>query len=358
MVATTAFTTGDGITLENLRRFAGWAIERAQTAMDTMAPAVRLALPRLEVSLYTQNTGYAELARQRLSQAGAGTDRGEPCRILVTSPGIDGMMAPPGWGDELFHSRRFEEALSGTAFRAEFDHGLRFWQIFDIRRNIGVQWMQSERAYPPWEPGSPLRVFLHWFYSARGMRLAHAGTLGKNGKGVLLVGRGGSGKSGSVVDGVLAGLQTVGDDYVLLDHGGGFPMAFPVFRTFKQDAGGLRRLGLYDAIRAGREPNWQGKYEFFSEDIDGVAMTPSLEIRALLVPHLVEQQHSELSAVSRARAMLALAPSGLFQMPGERDSGVTRFAELVRSLPCFGLSLGHDRAALSQVIGDFLDGVA
>jgi len=357
-VAASAFSVGDGISLGNLAAFAGWAIERAEAAMRGMAPAARLALPGLDLSLHSQNADYARLVRQRLCQAGAGPGPGEPCRILVTSTGVDGLMAPPPWGTETFHSRRFEQALAGTSFRAEFDHALRFWQIFDIRRNVGVQWMQSDRAYPPWEPGSPLRVFLHWFYSARGMRLTHAGTLGRKGRGVLLVGRGGSGKSGTVVDGVLGGMQTVGDDYVLLDRGDGFPRAYPVFRTFKQDAGGLRRLGLHEAITAGREQNWQGKYEFFSEDLDGATMTPSLEIRALLVPHVADQRHSELTAVSQAKAMLALAPSGLFQMPGERDSGVARFAELVRSLPCFGIALGSERAGVSRVIGDFLDGLS
>ncbi|MEP6566398.1 MAG: serine kinase [Mesorhizobium sp.] len=354
----TVFTAGDAVTLDNLAAFAGWAVERAEAAMDALTPAARLALPSLDLSLYSQNAGYVELARQRLSQAGAGAGQGEPCRILVASAGVDGMMLPPEWGNEDFHSRRFEKALAGTSFRAEYDHALRFWQIFDLSRNIGVQWMQSDRAYPPWEPGSPLRVFLHWFYSARGLRLTHAGTLGRRGRGVLLVGRGGSGKSGTVVDGVLAGMQTVGDDYVLLDQVGGFPTAYPVFRTFKQDAGGLHRLGLFEAITAGRQPNWQGKYEFFSEDLDGATMTPSLEIRALLVPHVAGQRHTELTTVSQARAMLALAPSGLFQMPGERDSGVARFAGLVRSLPCFGLALGSERQDISRVVSDFLDGLA
>jgi hypothetical protein len=353
-VPATAFTSGDGIGLGNLVDFAASAIERAEIAMREQTPAVRLSLPGIDLALHTRNGAYADLVRQRLCQAGARPGPAEPCRILVASTGVDGFMAPPPWGPEPFHARRFEQALQGTPFRAEFDHTHGSWQVFDVSRAIGLQWMPADDAYPPWEPGSPLRVFLHWFYSVRGLRLVHAGTLGRGGRGVLLVGRGGSGKSGTVVDGVLGGMQTVGDDYVLVDRGSGFPKAYPVFRTFKQDAGGLSRLGLHDAITLGRRPNWQGKYEFFSEDL-GAEMAPSLEIRALLVPHVAAQPHSELTAVSQAQAMVALAPSGLFQMPGERDSGIVRFAELVRSLPCHGLALGSERAGFRRVIGDFLD---
>ncbi|MBA1142506.1 phosphoenolpyruvate carboxykinase (ATP) [Mesorhizobium neociceri] len=353
-LAAPAPTIDDGITLRNLLPFAASAIEQAEKVMRRIAPAARLSLHGVDVSLYSQDPGYVALASERLWQNGNETGRREACRILVTSTGVDGLMTPPQWGPEEFHSRRFEKALEGSPFRAEFDHDRKSWHIFDLSRNIGLLWMQSAQAFAPWEPGSPLRVFLHWFYSARGMRLTHAGTLGRNGKGALLIGRGGSGKSGTVVDGMMHGLQSVGDDYVLLEPTDGFPTARPVFRTLKQNADGLRRLGLLETIGVGRKENWQGKYEFFSEDL-GVRMTPSLSIRALLVPHVAGTQHTGVTSISQAKAMLALAPSGLFQMPGERDSGVARFAALVRSLPCFGLALGSQSGDASRVIGDFLD---
>ena len=138
--------------------------------------------------------------------------------------------------------------------------------MLDIDANVGLQWMQAADGYPPWEPAAPLRVFLHWFYSARGMRLCHAGTLGKNGCGVLLGGSGGSGKSGTVVGGVLNGLKTVGDDYVVIDGRGERAIAYPVFTTMKQDAAGLKRLGLDTTIARTGGANWQGKFEFSCQD--------------------------------------------------------------------------------------------
>ena len=47
-------------------------------------------------------------------------------------------------------------------------------------------------------------------------RIAHAASLGRDGRGILLLGHGGAGKSGTALAGVAAGLQTVGDDYVAL----------------------------------------------------------------------------------------------------------------------------------------------
>jgi hypothetical protein len=354
VAASSRFRIGERITLDNLPAFAAWAIEQATAATETTAAALHVALPQLDLTLYSRDGNYVELVRERLFGAGIAAGRNQPCRIVVTSSGKDGLPAPPRWGEEVFHPRRFENALAGTQFRAEFNHEMQFWQIFDTQRNIGVQWAQSDAAYPSWEPGSPLRSFLHWYYSKRGMRLAHAGTLGKQGKGVLLAGGGGSGKSGTVVGGLLSGLQTVGDDYVLVHSAGGFPKAYPIFRVLKQDPCGLRRLEVLETIAAGRSPNWQGKYEFLCSDL-GVEMTTSLEMRAILVPQITRGERSQLSPISQARAMLALAPSGLFQMPGERDSGAVEFARLVRALPCFNLSLGEDHREISRVIEEFLD---
>ena len=106
-------------------------------------------------------------------------------------------------------------------------------------------------AIPPWENGSPLRLFLHWAYAHAGMRLTHAGTLGIGGAGALIVGASGSGKSGTTLAGLLNGLESAGDDYVLLE-GGEDLTAHAVFRIFKQDSNGLRRVGLDPAVWARR----------------------------------------------------------------------------------------------------------
>jgi hypothetical protein len=233
----------------------------------------------------------------------------------------------------------------------------RCWQIFDIEARFGVQWMAADDSYPPWEAPAPLRVFLHWFYSAQGMRLAHAGTLGKGGKGVLLAGKGGSGKSGTVAAGLLYGLQTVGDDYVIVEPDGERVTAHPVFRTLKQDFAGLKRLGL-EAISDRRAPNWQDKYEFFCSDIPAEEMPESLAISAIVVPETVHGRASAIMPISSAQAMLALAPSGLIQMPGERDAGVALFAKLVRSLPCYGMRLGTDPMEISSRIEALIEGDA
>ena len=128
--------------------------------------------------------------------------------VLLDGPG-------PRWAGPYFQEREVEAALRGTRYFLAHDPDRGFWQAFDRHTGRGLQIMRGPDGYPPWEPGSPLRNFLHWQLLRPDRGLVHAGTLAEGETGVLLVGEGGSGKSGTVLAGLLNGLSTVGDDYVL-----------------------------------------------------------------------------------------------------------------------------------------------
>jgi hypothetical protein len=185
------------------------------------------------------------------------------------------------------------------------------------------------------------------------MRLTHAGTLGANGKGVLLAGAGGAGKSGTVAAGLLNGLDSVGDDYVLIDLSNGVT-ARPLFSTLKQDPQGFARLGLKRRVPANGPLNWQGKHAFHIDDIAPRPVPATLDIVALVVPHISGGGASSIMPVSRRDAMIALAPSGIAQMPGERESGFRFFSDLTRLLPCYRLSLGTQPQEIAGTVADFL----
>ncbi|TIX38026.1 MAG: hypothetical protein E5V40_20600 [Mesorhizobium sp.] len=80
----------------------------------------------------------------------------------------------------------------------------------------------------------------------------------------------------------------------------------------------------------------------------------TLDIVALMVPHIGAGGTSSIMPMSRRDAMIALAPSGIAQMPGERESGFRFFSDLTRLLPCYRLSLGTDPGEIAGTIADFL----
>jgi hypothetical protein len=343
-------------TFDNLVEFLQGAIDRAQHDTASLKPIHITRLHRLQIKLLTRNRHYADLVRQRVFGGEIDFVPCETCRVAVLSPDESSLPPPPAWGEPIFHQWKFEKLLKNTSFRATYFHDRRVWQIYDHERKFGLLWLTGSRDYCDWEPAAPLRTFLHWSYRFQKMRLAHAGTLGKNGTGILLAGRGGSGKSGTVVGGIAHGLQSVGDDYVLLDVSSSGISAHPLFNTLKQDHSGLQRLGLETRIAQNRSTNWQDKFEFTSEEISNQALADQLSIRAIVIPKIVDVRNSSIRPTSQQRAMLALAPTGLFQLPCERESGVKFFTDLIRRLPCFELTLSHDPAGVSRTLETFLDG--
>lgn len=341
------------VTLQTLPDYARYLITTAESAAAKFPVTHKSRLPRLELTVHLSPGALADALGHAYVEAGNDEAETAGSRIFVAHPGIDTIPIPAQWGDAHYTEHGFATRLAEAGLRGHFYHDLDFWQFYDPQHRVGVQLMTAADAFPPWEPAAPLRPFLHWEYAARGMRLAHAGTLGLDGKGILLAGSGGAGKSGTVASGLLNGLDSVGDDYVLVDLERGVT-ARPLFSTLKQDPQGFVRLGLQQRLRQHGPLNWQGKHTFHIADIAPRPVPATLDIIALMVPHISGSETSSIVPASRRDAMLALAPSGIMQMPGERESGFRLFGELTRLLPCYRLSLGTDPEEIAGTISNFL----
>ena len=111
--------------------------------------------------------------------------------------------------------------------------------LFDHRRAEGWYCVREAARLPPWESAAPLRALLRWALADHHLHLVHAAAVGRDGRALLLAGRGGSGKSTSTALAVGAGMATTGDDYVVLHappDGPGPLTVHALYRTVKLDA--------------------------------------------------------------------------------------------------------------------------
>lgn len=292
--------------------------------------------------------GYIDCVKRALPNMDAPPQ--QDCSILVTTPEILGLSRIV-WTGKYYPERSVEGALAGSRYRLSYFDQLDFWQFFDRETHRGIQVMTGPEGGPPWDSGSPLRNFLHWHFTGPEAGLIHGGTLGHDGQGLLLVGAGGSGKSGTVLSGIMRGWQSVGDDYVLV-RTDPQPVASALFTTLKQDTSGIARLGLEAHPGIPRHTNWQDKHQFHIADVaEHLALEP-LEIKAVCLPTVGNGGPTTLTPASTKEAFLALAPSGVSQIPGDRDATFAIAAKLVRALPCFHLSLGPDPDEILAALND------
>lgn len=346
------------VSFRNLRAYARARIEAAAAYSRDRLHHRRLITPALECDVWYSSAALADLYESRLvsrKEVSSGPRRRVQIHLLDASLGD--WEYPAVWEENAwFATREFDKQLAQDGLRGIY-HDAPSWQFFDTAAGTGIHTLPRPDGIAPWEPGSPLRLFLHWAHATAGIRLTHAATLASNGNGALIVGSSGSGKSGTTLAGLLHGLTSAGDDYVLLDLGEAIT-AHAIYRVFKQDAEGLRRAGLTPAAVGAGEPNWHGKYEFDAARLAPQAFVERMTVRAVLIPQVAHAARTRFEPVPAARAAMALAPSAVFQLSGDMDGGFRFLAEVARRLPAFRVLLSENPAEIADAIGTFLESEA
>ncbi len=336
---------------DDLIRFAERTFERVGKAISMAPLRISRRVAGTPVEIATTIGEQAEAFADRIADGPITGGSCSPAQILVACSGELGLPACPIVAGEMAYLQKLETALSATQWRMHHHPPTGFWQIWDGDSRTGLQLLAGPAILPPWENGSPLRNLLKWALTTPGQGLLHAGTLAVEGRGMLFVGKGGSGKSGTVLAGLCAGLESVGDDYVLARVEGHEIRAFPLFNTLKCDMGGLRRLGLFDrADITSKGENWHGKYEFTFPQLTGQPPALDITVSALCLPIIAHAQRTHFEPLSQRDAFLALTLTGLAQLPGDRASNFALCSQITRQLPCMQLRLGTDAAEVARVI--------
>lgn len=323
------------------------AIEEAE-ALPRAGLHRRLTAPAgIPLELWFDDSGEADFTVARLIDTADAGAEGRTRLYVLSGATL------PSWSDPSCDAAEFHAILGEAGLRAAYPFRPQEWLALDTKAGIGVQLARSPTDLPDWFAGAPLRVHLHWLLRARGQRIAHAASLGQNGRGILLLGHGGAGKSGTTLAGLAAGLRTVGDDYVAL--GGLEPAtARPLFRIVKQDRAGLARSAGLAERMAELPENWKGKVEFDPGEIFPGCFADALRIGAIVLPHVAHAPVPRFAAAGAGEAMRSLMRSNLYQFPGEADDGLDYYATLLRSLPVLRLELSDEAADNGAALADFI----
>jgi hypothetical protein len=231
--------------------------------------------------------------------------------------------------------------------------------VVDLRHRRALVQVPNAATLPYHEQAAPMRSLLQWLTALNGGSLIHGAVIGTARGGVLLAGRGGSGKSSVALAGLAAGMHFAGDDYVLVDARDP-PFAYGVYATAKVERGDLNLYAHLDAEfhDPTGAPEEKGVL-FLNGELPG--FRAGLRLRAIVLPR-ISRDPMRLRPCSPAQALRALAPSTLLQMSGDRRQLFDDCAKLVRRLPSFVLDTGprteHFGEDMAHTIGRLVDTVA
>jgi hypothetical protein len=246
--------------------------------------------------------------------------------------------------------------LGSGRFAVNYHDTSGLFHMIDHHTRSVLYWIPCAGDLPFWEIASPFRIIFHWWARSLGGNVAHAAAVGKDGRGVLLVGKGGSGKSTAALACLYHGMEFVGDDYVLLLRDP-VPRAHSLYSSAKMHAHFLREAFPDWQEMVAMEIGPENKAVFFLHDKLPESLQRSLEIHAIVAPQVGHAPDAQLSLRPASEGLLALAPSTIFQLPGARREAMTFFSNFIRGIPVYAMRTGEDLASGPRALLELLSAV-
>ena len=241
-----------------------------------------------------------------------------------------------GFGDDRYHVAY--DALGRTL------------SLYDKER--GLSWFCAHDAtiVPTHERGAPLRWILSWLMRNHDRQVVHAASIGTDKGGLLIVGRGGAGKSNTSVGCMLSGLNFAGDDFCAVSIKPK-PIVYSLYSSAKLRASDwvqlpLPRMNLDDPET---EKNLYYLHPYYAEKIKS-----SIPLLAIVMPIRGGAREASFERVSPRILLIEMASQSISMLPHAGAEMVTMLSSLVRRLPCYRLHLGHRPMLLPATISDLL----
>jgi hypothetical protein len=227
----------------------------------------------------------------------------------------------------------------------------------DRRERRVLAWVAASERLHLDERARPWHRVLAVALSDLDIQTIHAGLVARDGRGALLVGKGGSGKSTASICCLLAGLTYLSDDFVGLaaaPDGG-----FVGHSLYSSALIGLGHMSAYPDLAAVCRP---GRYADEEKlvvclgGMDAAHFGTEVAIRAVILPRVAGTADTQLSPAAARDALLALAPSSLLYLPGVGPKSMQRLGALVGQVPSYRLDLGHDLRQIAPQLANLLAG--
>jgi hypothetical protein len=219
-------------------------------------------------------------------------------------------------------------------------------------RGRAILWVRDLASIPPADAATLFRALVAWWLPRPSYVVVHAAAVAGLGGAALLVGRGGAGKSGTATACFEAGLSFLGDDSVLCRPDE--PAVFSLSGCASLLERDVDRYHPQLSQSAARKATRDGKIfvDLAATRPQRVATTAPLRA---LVRLTIDHRATRLERIPRSRALKALAPSSLFNVPTLDPLALGSMASLARALPAYELTLSGDRGAAARLVTELLE---
>jgi hypothetical protein len=262
--------------------------------------------------------------------------------------GID--LPPAPCPAEGFSDRGEIWTMPSRRVRSAFQWSECSLSMIDLDDRVGLYWVRSAEALPYWTLAAPFRGLLNWWMEANGGQLLHAAAIGSGEQGVLITGKGGTGKSTTALASLQQGLLFLGDDYVIVTSGER-PTVWSLYCTAKIDEASMER---FEAFSPRLRRFGDDQKAVISLDPGHPSLARSLELKAILTPCFTNRAQTSLAVCPRGAMRDAALFTTLCQLPHVGQQTSDFIDGLLDRLPAYSLRLGSEIDAVPDTIAALL----
>ena len=269
-------------------------------------------------------------------------------------PHVEGKQAPGAffyYGDDQVRAG-YQLGTSGDIRVLDVykEEPTRALSVLDKEASEAWYWVETAAHIPYWEEATPIRYLLDWYLRDRGVLQVHAGSVGTEAGGVLLVGKSGSGKSTATLATLRSELQYAGDDYVAVETEGD-PYVHALYSAGKLMPDHVQRLPFLLPALSNSEQLDSEKAIVYVHEHWPERMSSGFPLRAILVPQVVHGlERARVVEATPLVGMTALAPSTVFQMHTRGQDALRRMSGLLERVPTYRIELGSDMDSIPAAI--------
>ncbi len=280
-----------------------------------------------------------------------------PARIDATfhvwdsrSTGVQMLKAPCSPG--CFTDRGDVWGMTSAQYRLAVHFSDFSVNLGDIERSTFIYWVDDPAAIPYWSKGSPMRTLFHWLMAAHGRQLLHAAAVGDENGAVLITGKGGVGKSTTSLASLDAGMQFIGDDYLVTSLSPE-PRAISLYCTAKLSPQNALNFPRFAALATPREDRDEKTVlNLFPGCRDRIMR--SMPLRAVMVPRVVPATETTFAPAPRDVVQRAASFTTMSHLPHAGHATHDFIEELVAALPALEIRLGSDLQGVPRAIRRWL----
>jgi hypothetical protein len=221
----------------------------------------------------------------------------------------------------------------------------------DYRQGIGRGYLVNPETFHADIRVSYFHFVLTELLKRQGLYTLHATALEKGGRGVLIPGYSGRGKTTACISLLRSGYRCLSDDHPLMRFDGGRIrlLGFPE----KVDVTDRSREFFPELGESSADKLHQGfiKKYFYIEDVYPGGMAFSCEPGVLILPQIVEEATSHIEPISKRQALEEILPHGLLvydKTIAQKEFQV--LTALIQSVDVYRLFFGKDVLELHRVI--------